>query len=707
MSGVTALHSEGTKARAEVSLRPFKTQLHPRFKRLKEAGELPEGSVWEVRIIEAGQSLNGPIYLADALKEAAPIFEGAPVYLYSFDGEPTSKDAEHLPDDVASEFPAGLVGNQVGSLEGVHWNEEAQALDGLLKVYDGKTRERLVAAHKLGDIGEGGERDVFGLSIDAIGDTNTEGEVTKLKSANSVDLVSSPAAGGRIRRLVAAMGAKATTSAGPELPELEEEVDGELGEALTHNSTLEEGEPPWGNVSKTELPDQAFATIDFAPDQRSFPHHWVKGGTVDPETNRYTTGDLFLHQGGLNAAWAAAQGARTGKKADPRIISHLQKHREALGLEEGTEEDNPMGLTEAVTKRLTEAATELEEKARLKMLLEEAGSQLDKLRWDRDEMTTQDKVGLVKGLASDLATALSSPEVMAEAHVREAAGTLAGKLKVWADQLSAATDEEAPKIIEAIRDELTKELGGEGAAEQEPEEGDDMAKEKNQGAAPAAEDEFARMSAGLEEVIKRPDLPGTLKEALVGLLGREPDEDERDATIRNLRESIRDQAISFAFGRLCEEMKKKDGTEIVDPELVLTLMDRTAIKVSEQNQVEGLKEAVEAVLEAKPYLRLKEATPPPAAAGTPPAAPPAAPPANPPKEGTPLTEAEKEAAKKKADGSDDDPGIRLRESVRVNGGKIPKNVARRLAFLQKQMRAGDVDAMHEHRKLRQALQAAV
>jgi len=55
-------------------------------------------------------------------------------------------------------------------------------------------------------------------------------------------------------------------------------------------------------------------------------------GKVDKDTGIYTDGDMYLHKGGLNAAWAAAQGARTGKKASTDVISHLNKHRKALGL---------------------------------------------------------------------------------------------------------------------------------------------------------------------------------------------------------------------------------------------------------------------------------------------------------------------------------------------------------------------------------------
>jgi HK97 family phage prohead protease len=56
---------------------------------------------------------------------------------------------------------------------------------------------------------------------------------------------------------------------------------------------------------------------------------------------------MFLHRGGLNTAWAAANGARSGQKAPQEVLDHLQAHRDALGLTSegkthpGAEEDTP------------------------------------------------------------------------------------------------------------------------------------------------------------------------------------------------------------------------------------------------------------------------------------------------------------------------------------------------------------------------------
>jgi len=99
--------------------------------------------------------------------------------------------------------------------------------------------------------------------------------------------------------------------------------------ALTHNSETADSEPTWSSVNKTNLPDSAFADRE----SRRYPHHWVRNGGDPDDDGRYTTGEMFLHKGGLNAAWSAAQGARSGEDASDAIKSHLSAHRHALGLD--------------------------------------------------------------------------------------------------------------------------------------------------------------------------------------------------------------------------------------------------------------------------------------------------------------------------------------------------------------------------------------
>jgi len=111
--------------------------------------------------------------------------------------------------------------------------------------------------------------------------------------------------------------------------------------ALTHNSTVREGEPTWGPYLKTnrnKLPLRAYVWQRTGTDPQSvstwsYPHHWVVNGSKPDDKGRWTEGDMYLHEGGLGFAWAAAQGSRTGKKAPQAVIDHLQQHRRALGLD--------------------------------------------------------------------------------------------------------------------------------------------------------------------------------------------------------------------------------------------------------------------------------------------------------------------------------------------------------------------------------------
>lgn len=109
--------------------------------------------------------------------------------------------------------------------------------------------------------------------------------------------------------------------------------------ALRHNSKISDNEPKWSSwieKNRKYLPSNAFAEGD--EDKKStwsFPHHWVEGGEDTDGDGIWDDGEMYLHKEGLNAAWAAANGARSGKKASPDVIEHLRRHRMALGLEKG------------------------------------------------------------------------------------------------------------------------------------------------------------------------------------------------------------------------------------------------------------------------------------------------------------------------------------------------------------------------------------
>ena len=101
-----------------------------------------------------------------------------------------------------------------------------------------------------------------------------------------------------------------------------------------HNSETVGNEPAWSEVDKSRLPRIAFADEGDAGDKSTwrYPHHWVMEGGDPDERGIYTSGTMVLHGGGLNAAWAAAHGARSGEAAPAAVRSHLQSHRRALGL---------------------------------------------------------------------------------------------------------------------------------------------------------------------------------------------------------------------------------------------------------------------------------------------------------------------------------------------------------------------------------------
>lgn len=102
--------------------------------------------------------------------------------------------------------------------------------------------------------------------------------------------------------------------------------------ALAHNSTIADSEPAWSDVDKTALPRSAFADHgeEGVKSSWKYPHHWVQGGGDKDDNGIYTSGTMYLHTGGWQAAINAAHGARSGEKAGSGVTSHLEQHRSAV-----------------------------------------------------------------------------------------------------------------------------------------------------------------------------------------------------------------------------------------------------------------------------------------------------------------------------------------------------------------------------------------
>jgi len=157
------------------------------------------GTSFKVRIVQAGLSGNANFYSDAVLREAAPLFEGARVFVKA--------DQEHL----ARAGTGKDFRNLVGKITDVSFVEGAAAdtgeLQGVLHVLDtaGDIAARMTEAVRRN------MADAFGLSMDADG-TARMGKVagkpariaTKILKVRSVDVIVDPGAGGGIINLIEA-----------------------------------------------------------------------------------------------------------------------------------------------------------------------------------------------------------------------------------------------------------------------------------------------------------------------------------------------------------------------------------------------------------------------------------------------------------------------------------------------------------------------
>lgn len=169
---------------------------------LQEGGEgqpaKPTGKKWGVLIIQEGMSKNRNRYQRKVLQEAAPLYEGAKVYIdHQEDTRRFGRSARDLAGFIKDVQPVLLA-----------TTKEATAaifgLAGTMVVTQKAIREELL------DAWEEGKADLLGLSHDALAESvavvDPAGafyDVTRIESVKSVDLVTNPAAGGRVLRLVA------------------------------------------------------------------------------------------------------------------------------------------------------------------------------------------------------------------------------------------------------------------------------------------------------------------------------------------------------------------------------------------------------------------------------------------------------------------------------------------------------------------------
>ena len=276
------------------------------------------------------------------------------------------------------------------------------------------------------------------------------------------------------------------------------------GPNLSHDSKLASREPSWANVDKTKLPRSAFAGQGDAGKKStwSYPHHFVQNGKVGPD-GVYVSGTMYLHRGGLNAAWSAAQGARSGKKASPDIIAHIRRHRDAIGegkkenaikqdLQDGgipsaqiktinhKNKENEMDINELTLEMLADErpdlVKEIQSGAEVKKMIATAVSKAEK---DRDatigKMITDATTGILANAKKEAMEALTAEDIQKHPKFHEAAKAYVGN--IGADKL-----EEFPQVIKAAKDAaavstefMNKIIASLGSATHTPKNGGDKA----------------------------------------------------------------------------------------------------------------------------------------------------------------------------------------------------------------------------------------
>ena len=276
------------------------------------------------------------------------------------------------------------------------------------------------------------------------------------------------------------------------------------GPNLSHDSKLASREPSWANVDKTKLPRSAFAGQGDAGKKStwSYPHHFVQNGKVGPD-GVYVSGTMYLHRGGLNAAWSAAQGARSGKKASPDIIAHIRRHRDAVGegkkenaikqdLQDGgipsaqiktinyKNKENGMDMNELTLEMLADErpdlVKEIQSGAEVKKMIATAVSKAEK---DRDatigKMITDATTGILANAKKEAMEALTAEDIQKHPKFHEAAKAYVGN--IGADKL-----EEFPQVIKAAKDAaavstefMNKIIASLGSATHTPKNGGDKA----------------------------------------------------------------------------------------------------------------------------------------------------------------------------------------------------------------------------------------
>lgn len=154
----------------------------------------PRGSLWDVTLITAGRSKNRRNYNEAVLRAAAPLFEGVKAY------------ADH--DLSGKQAITRSVRDVVGWYSNAKFDEGVKGITAQMHIFESASWLR----NMLVDMTSTGAPNLIGLSINASGEqkplkegVNLISDVVKITQVYSVDVVTEPAAGGGLVRLVASV----------------------------------------------------------------------------------------------------------------------------------------------------------------------------------------------------------------------------------------------------------------------------------------------------------------------------------------------------------------------------------------------------------------------------------------------------------------------------------------------------------------------
>jgi hypothetical protein len=175
-----------------------------------------EGKLWRIVVIEEGYSKNKDAhtgkqryYTEQALRQMEDMFEGVGVFAYGFN-VPEKDFFNHIPEEIRVNLPEGLSGNVVGWVENVEYVKDTGQDSGRLEAdfhcIADWLRERLQRSW------EKKKKDLLGFSIDVKGYSEPASiggrvvsAVKAIKEVNELTVVTDPAGGGRVLRLVASV----------------------------------------------------------------------------------------------------------------------------------------------------------------------------------------------------------------------------------------------------------------------------------------------------------------------------------------------------------------------------------------------------------------------------------------------------------------------------------------------------------------------